>query len=112
MASFSTLPSELVTNAFAFVRKSRDSLIGSADTLQVRSRRDLNNLSLVNRTFQELVAPIQWSKISKFLVQPRCTFDALINPRSNILANVKHLVLEDTRDKTLASEQHHRLLLL
>lgn len=55
MASFSTLPSELVTNAFAFVRKSRDSLIGSADTLQVRSRRDLNNLSLVNRTFQELV---------------------------------------------------------
>jgi len=106
MASFSTLPSELVVNVFAFVRKSQDSLIGSADSLQVRSKWDLNNLSLVNKTCQKLVAPIQWSKISTCLVQqPEATFKALIDTPSNIRANVKHLVLEDTGDRSLDSYQ-------
>lgn len=60
--------------------------------LQIRRKSDQKNVCLVSRACCNLQAPMLWNSIeAEFQTHSDTQFDALVKPKSHIIANVTHL---------------------
>jgi hypothetical protein len=88
MATFSDLPPEMISNSnvFAFVRDDIDQ----------------RNVCLISRTCRDLMAPILWESFGcSFSDYSTRAFEVLVDPKSNILPNIRTFTLLRSRDNAL-----------
>jgi hypothetical protein len=63
--------------------------------MQIRGKPDQKNVCLVSRACCDLQAPMLWNTLeADFQTHNETRFDALVNPKSHIIANITHLKLK------------------